>query len=141
MSKKTSKKPQPQKKKIVGGPGKMNGKETGIPFGILKQPTPEQKKAGWAKKKRGQELAKAILDMAFKGQDNSQLKKQAAAYFGVKEKNITVEMMLLFRQAEKAIQKADTNAFNAVMDRTFGKPKQESVVKVNNLDKLPVTFQ
>lgn len=95
------------------------------PFSAENQPTPEQKKEGWLKKKRGPELAKAVLQLAFQGMKNSELKKQAAEYYGIEESELTVELMLLFRQAEKAIQKADTPAFNAVMDRSYGKPKEK----------------
>lgn len=128
-------------------PAKRPGKggtvlpDTPKPFTKENQPPPEAKKEGWAKKKRGQELAKAVLELAFKGMGNSELKNKAAEYFGVTPDQITVEMMMLFRQAELAIQKADTQAFNAVMDRAFGKPKQESVVKVNDLNNLPVQFE
>lgn len=132
----TSKKPQRN-----GGKGKLRGAKDGVPFGVQKQPSPEAKRAGWLKKKKGQELAKAILELSFKGMKDSQLKKAASEYFGVNQKDLTVEMMLIFRQAEKAIQKADTNAFVAVMDRAHGKPKQESIVKVNDLSNLPVVIE
>lgn len=121
MEDQTSKEP-----RKTGAPVRMNGAKDGVPFGIGQpDPSPEQKKAGWAKKKRGQELAKAVLELAFKGMKDSQLKKAAAEYFNVPEEEITVETMLLFRQAEKAIQKADTYAFNSVMDRAHGKPKEK----------------
>lgn len=119
--KKTPKKPQ----KVAGGRGKMNGNETGIPFGEQPQPTAEAKRLGWLKKKRGPELAKAILDLAFKGDKNPKLKKDAARYFGLPEDEINNEMMLLFKQAQKAIESSDTQAFNAVMDRAYGKPKEK----------------
>lgn len=111
----------------------MNGKETGVPFGKKPQPSREAKRNGWAKKKRAQELAKAVLDLAFKGMEDSNLKSKAAEYFGVPEKKITVEMMMLFRQAEKAIQKADTPAFKAVMERAHGMPKQDISLPVNDV--------
>jgi hypothetical protein len=98
-----------------------NGKK----FSKDNQPLPEAKSAGKMKKKKGMELAKAVLDLTFKGMKDSALKKAAAEYYGIDESEITVEMMLLFRQAEKAIQKADTLAFNAIMDRAHGKPKQD----------------
>lgn len=107
-----------------GVPPPDNGKK----FSKNYQPPPENKAAGKWRKKQGQELAKAILDLAFKGMKNSELKKAAAEYYGVDEKEITVEMMMVFRQAEKAIQKADTPAFNAVMDRAHGKPAQRTEV-------------
>lgn len=96
------------------------------------QPSPEAKKAGWAKKLKGQELAKAVLELAFKGTGKGEIKKAAAEYYGITEDEITVEMMLLFRQAEKAIDKSDTYAFNSVMDRAFGKPKEKAEIKTDN---------
>lgn len=89
------------------------------------QPTLEQKQAGWKRKKAGRALAQAVLALAFKGQTDSELRKQAAEYFNIPEDRITVEAMMLFRQAEKAIQKGDTAAFRAIMERAHGLPKQE----------------
>jgi hypothetical protein len=129
MSKKTSQKratakpaDQPQKLGRGGNPVPANGKK----FSKQYQPSGQAKAAGKLAKKRGHELAQAVLQVAFKGMKNSELKKMAAEYFGVDESEITVETMLLFRQAEKAIQKADTNAFNAIMNRAFGLPKQKT---------------
>lgn len=99
----------------------------GVPFSKKNQPSGEAKSLGWMKKKKGQELAQAIMELAFKGMKNDALKKAAAEYYGVKPEDITVEMMMVFRQAEKAIQKSDTNAFNAVMNRAHGLPKQVQV--------------
>lgn len=119
------------KKKTSEKPARKPGRNGTIlpdppnPFTSENQPSPEAKRAGWLKKKRGPELAKAILDLAFKGQKNQKLKKAAATYFGLPETEITNEMMLLFKQAEKAIQYADTQAFNAFMDRAYGKPKEK----------------
>lgn len=112
-------------------PAKRPGKggnvlpDTPKPFTPDNQPTPEQKKAGWLKKKRAQDLAKAVLEMKFVGSKDGGLKKEVAEFFGISEEEITVEIMMLFRQAEKAIKKFDTPAFNAVMDRAFGKPKEK----------------
>lgn len=112
----------PQKK---GGKGKLRGAKDGVPFSKENQPSPESKKAGWAKKKSGQELAKAILELKFYGKTKSQIGKQAAEYFGVPEEEITIEQIMIFRQAEKAIQEGDTQAFKVVLDRAHGAPKQE----------------
>lgn len=119
-------------------------KRNSKPFTDQDQPTGAQKSAGWLRRKRGQELAAAILNLAFKGAKNSELKKAAAEYYGVPEKEITVEQMMLFRQAEKAIQKADTAAFNAIMDRTHGKPPQpiegmESTIQILITEEVPKT--
>lgn len=124
---KAKKAPKTPIKPAAKPPGKavMKGNKTGIPFGQQPQPTPEQKRAGWLKKKRAQELAKAVLELSFKGMKDPKVKREAAAYFGIEPSDLTVEMMLLFRQAQKAIEQSDTYAFNSVMDRAFGKPKEK----------------
>jgi hypothetical protein len=117
---KTPRKP----REITGGDRKMKGIETGVPFSKENQPSIEAKKEGWAKKKKAFELVQAVLDLSFKGKKGSAIKKMASDYFGISEEDITMEVMLVFRQVEKAIQKSDTKAFTAIMDRAFGKPKE-----------------
>ena len=51
-------------------------------------------------------------------------RKLTAQYFGIKEEDVSVRMVMEFRQIEKAILKGDTLAFVAVMDRAYGKPVQ-----------------
>jgi hypothetical protein len=113
-------------------------------FTSTNQPSGEAKKNGRLKNKTGIELARAILQLSFEGAKDSPLKKAAAEYFKISEQEITVEMMLMFRQAEKAVQKGDTRAFEAVMDRAFGKPKQDlhATVKADvNLSDLSINFE
>jgi hypothetical protein len=131
----------PREKRKDVGPGKPPKDKQ---FSSTRQPTPQAKSNGLLKKKTGVELARAILQLSFEGAKDSPLKKAAADYFKISEQEITVEMMLMFRQAEKAVQKGDTRAFEAVMDRAFGKPKQET--KINgaidiNLSELSITFK
>lgn len=121
----------PASKKTTSKPPKRPG-NSGVPppdnphpFSAENQPSPEAKKAGWLKKKRAQDLAKAMLELTITGKKNDKLKKEAAEYFGIDPSEITVEVMLLFKQAQKAIEKSDTQAFNAFMDRAFGKPKEK----------------
>lgn len=107
-------------------PNSLANLQNGVKFTPENQPPPENKSAGILRKKAGKELAKAVLELAFKGMANSDLKQLAAAYFGIEDpEQVTVEMMLIFRQAEKAIQKADTAAFKAVMERAHGLPTQQ----------------
>lgn len=94
-------------------------------FSSENQPPPSVKSTGQLKRKRNADLAKAMLQLPFKGNLDGKLRKAISEYFGVKEKDITVEMMMTYRQIEKAIQKADTNAFNTIMDRAHGKVKQK----------------
>lgn len=100
-------------------------------FSPTYQPTGKAKGEGRAKKRKGQELVQAILDMYFKGRDNQKLRKAAAEYFDVPENDIAVETMMVFKQIERAIEKGDTNAFTAIMDRAFGKPAQPTELTIN----------
>lgn len=98
---------------------------TGKRFSSEKQPTGEQKAAGWAKKKVGTELAKLILDLPFKGKLDGVLRKDIASYFGVDENHITNEQVIYFRQIEKAVSKSDTPAAKFITERAHGLPNQK----------------
>lgn len=126
MPKTTEKRPKP------GGTVPFDGKKDGKHFSSESQPSSEAKKAGWARKLKGQELARAVLELAFKGNVDNDLRKEAAEYYNIEPSEINVEMMLLFRQAQKAIQQSDTSAFSAIMDRAFGKPKEKIEAKTDN---------
>jgi len=103
-------------------------------FSSTNQPSAESKRRGQLKKKMAGDLAQAILHAAFVGAADEVLKKKMSEFFKVKEKHITVEMMMNFRQIQKAISKGDTTAFQAVMDRAYGKPK----IMVENSGTLPM---
>lgn len=104
----------------------MNGKESSPAFGHGKdQPSPESKKAGWAKRKLAIGIAKALMERGFVGEAGGKLKAAAARYLDLPEEEVTVELMLHFRQIEKAIKKSDTQAYNAFMNRAYGLPKQK----------------
>lgn len=111
-----------------GGYGAMKGNETGRGFEHTGQPSPEAKRQGWLNKKRGIELAKAILSLTMEGKGSDELKRSAAEYFNLPLEEITVEALLILKQAEKAIKKADTQAFNSIMDRAYGKPMNKSEI-------------
>ncbi len=133
--------------KTVIKPSKKVSPRSGLPapngpkYSKENQPSPEAKKAGWAKKRAGKLLSQFILEQGYKGLKDSALRKGMAEYFNVPEDKITVEMMMTFRQIEKAITKADTEAFKAIMDRAHGKPVQENIVRTDDLTKLPITFK
>ena len=95
-------------------------------FSDTVQPSSESKKSGWARRKHGAELVRLILDRKYIGKQDGVLRKAVAEYFQVDEKEITVEQIMIFRQAEKAIAESDTAAFKAVIERAFGAPKQET---------------
>jgi len=88
------------------------------------QPPPENKSAGKRKRRMLRELLDIVTNKKFNDKQKSEWHKLAAAYFGVPENEVTVELMMDFRQLEKAINTGATDAYNAVKDRVYGKPKQ-----------------
>ena len=63
------------------------------------------------RKKHGRELVRALLDMR---EPDKRVLQELADTFGLTEKDVTKEVAMHARQIDKAIRKADTNAFNAV---------------------------
>lgn len=94
-------------------------------FTRTNQPSGKRKSAGKLRAKVGQELLQAIFELPFKGAQDGKIKKQIADYFDIPESDITNEMMMDFRQIEKAVSKADTAAYNALKNRLYGLPKQQ----------------
>ena len=118
------------------GDKNLNEKGKATQFSTKAQPTPEQKKEGWAKKKKGMELARAILALKFAGKGGKRnLKKTIAKFFNVPEEEITVEQMILLRQAEKAINSADTNAAKTFMELS-GNLKQKFSIE-QHIEQFP----
>lgn len=106
--------------------GLVNGQtENKNTFTAENQPTPAAREAGQRKKKAKKDMARLILQMKFAGKMDHALKKRVAKLFGVKEKVLTIEIMMHLRQAEKAIVKSDTYAYTALLDRVYGKPSQK----------------
>lgn len=93
-------------------------------FSSEHQPDRQKRAAGQHKRKVQKDVLRMVMQMKFAGAADSKLKKSIALYFGIDPRRLTVELMMHMRQAEKAIQKADTYAYNSVMDRLYGKPKQ-----------------
>lgn len=95
-------------------------------FDVAGQPSSESKKAGWAKKKSGRDLVIAFFETPFSATTpaaKSKLQKFANAY-GLQPEEVTVELMAIHAQVEKAVLNGDTYAFRNLMDRAYGLPKQ-----------------
>lgn len=102
-------------------------------FSSTNQPSPEAKSAGWWKKRKGKDVLKALLQLKFDGSHldslgqiiiPNKIRQQASLYFGVPEAYITVEMIAAMKQLAMAIQTGDTNAFNAIWEKAYGKTKE-----------------
>ncbi len=113
----------------TGTNGESNPRAGAAGIGVLtrfsadSQPSGENKGKGRLKKYRGRDLLKTILAMDFKGM-GPEFKNKLADYYGLDAEEITNEGALILSQLITAIQKGDTFAFNAIMDRAYGKPKE-----------------
>jgi hypothetical protein len=88
------------------------------------QPTPEAKSLGIRKKRALKEILEISTSRQFKG-SSERYREMAAEYLEIEPEEVDVKMIMYFRQIQKAIQKGDTEAFKAVMDRVYGRPKAE----------------
>lgn len=103
------------------------------------QPDPEAKRRGLMKRMTGRKLIQAILEQEFIG-EQPDFRKRVADYFKLDVEDVTNEMMLLFCQIIKAAEKADTQAFEAIMSRAYGKPKED--ITITSKDKpVAITFE
>lgn len=96
-------------------------------FSSTNQPSREKKRKGQLIRSRGTDLVRALLavkpdDPAYIG-----LRKEAADFFRVREKEITNEIMMHYKVLKRVLDNGDVVAYNALMDRGYGKP----LIRVN----------
>lgn len=82
------------------------------------------KKSGEAKRKKKvfTETIKSILNQSI----TPGMAKMIQKNFGEVGVNLTIKDAMVYAQTAKAIQKQDTQAFNAIVDRVDGKPIQDT---------------
>lgn len=104
------------------------------PQNIIQHKFPKGKSGNPAGKPKGTLSAKTIIRKWLESQEKiiHPITKQ--------EIKVTVLDSITLAQIAKA-RKGDVNAFNALLDRLEGKPKQETTVKVNDLSKLPIIIE
>lgn len=100
------------------------GKPPGAHFSSGNQPAGELKSKGRRKKLRAQELVRAVLAVAAKSEKVKAMRAEAAEYFGMKEKDLNIEVLMIYKQIHKALEEGSTIAFREVMDRGYGKAVQ-----------------
>jgi len=117
----TESSPKPRPK---SGKGAMNGVKTGRSFTKDNQPDPKKKSEGVKRYWALRDLLQKVTGQKFEG-STKVYRDLAATYFQIPKEEVTVKMIMDFRQIEKAILKGDTRAYEAVHDRAFGRPMQE----------------
>jgi len=78
-----------------------------------------------AEVRRAKKQRKLILQEILELKLNEKVADKIAKAYGVDAKDITLEAAMDFMQVNKAIESKDTQAYNAVKDRVYGKPTQE----------------
>jgi len=101
--------------------GDFPNKETQFKHGEVVQPTPEQKSAGWAKKR----MLKDLLNLCLTGKDRASMeaRRLLGEMLNLNEDEITkltLEEAMDLRQIQKAITKADTPAWKAIKEVMYG---------------------
>jgi hypothetical protein len=89
------------------------------------QPSREAKSKGALKRHAGERLLNAVVGDG----DLKEAAEKMLYALGIEVDEVTVEWLMYLAQIQKAVQQGDTNAFNAVMDRVKGKPKQSLEVE------------
>lgn len=87
-----------------------------------RQPSSEQKKEGWKKKKFSRTVIRELLESKF--ELTPKLRKKLEKSFGPLDDK-TIGELISMRQIEKAINNADTFATTNLLNQAFGQPKQE----------------
>lgn len=94
--------------------------DKGVKFSKDNQPSGEAKKAG----KRRAKALKDVCSQLVTGKSKEAL-ESLAKYLGLEVDEIDIELALHLKQIQKALNEGDTKAYNSVMDRLKGRPKQE----------------
>ena len=81
--------------------------------------------AASAESRRAKKQRKLILQDILELKANKKVATKIAEVYGIDATDISLEAAMDFMQVTKAIQSKDTQAYNAVKDRVYGKPKQE----------------
>ena len=93
--------------------------ENGVKFGKDNQPSPEAKKTGRMRKR----VLKEISEQLVTG-DSKEALKNLADYLGIEVDEIDLKLAMHIKMIEKVLKEGDVRAYNSIMDRLEGKPKQ-----------------
>lgn len=111
---------------IIGGPGKLRGKDNPKPFTSTYQPGIQKSIETRKKQKEMRQALKKLLNSKYTFDDDSRIKQQLEKAFGkAVVKKFTAGEIMALQQMQKAIKQADTQAFTAVMNQALGMPKQQ----------------
>jgi hypothetical protein len=110
------------------GYGTLRGAVDGVPFSADNQPSGELKSEGKKKARLLKDLLSISTSKEFGSEEQNNYRRLTSQYLGIPEEQVDIQMIMHFRQIQRAISKSDTYAYTAVMDRAFGKPKQQTEI-------------
>jgi hypothetical protein len=104
-------------------------------FSSERQPPGDLKSAGWAKRRRNQDLARMLLGRKYVGQiiakDNATVsegfRRAIAPYFGMTDEEmaeLSNEAAIYLKQIGLAIEHGDQTAAQAIIERAYGRPRE-----------------
>lgn len=104
----------------------FKGAEDGVPFSADNQPSAQLKSNGHKRNRFLKDLLAVAVSKEIGTEEEKEYLRLASVYFQIPEDEIELQQLLHFRQIQRALTKSDTYAYTAVMDRAFGKPKQQT---------------
>lgn len=99
-------------------------------FSATRQPDPKAISAGMKRRNFTRDVIKEMLNMPYKFTEESQIKKQLVQAFGEGVLELSTAEVMTLQQMQKGILKADTQAYNVLIEQALGKQVQP----VNNVD-------
>lgn len=121
----------PNKKSNVGNssdrPQRKNlkcGAKDGVPFTKDRQPDPELKKAGWARKNGLKEMMSIVPNPKSSKKLQAQM-NQVAKFFNIPITEVTIRLMMDYRMQLEAAHNGNVHAYKVVTERIEGKPRMQ----------------
>jgi hypothetical protein len=94
-------------------------------FSSTRQPDKKKQLKGIQEFHFSRNAIKGFLNLKFHFPKNSKICRKLIEAFGPEIENANVGTIMIAVQVQKAIEKADTNAFNTLLNQAFGMPKME----------------
>lgn len=122
------------KERPKSGRGAMNGVQTGVSFTKDNQPSGAAKAAGKFRAKTLRQLLESPLAKGRLPNDMQQILQEMYAAYGISKEQIDVRLFMDMKMISQAIKTGDVAAYKAVLDRVYGRPREEQAPIVDNVN-------